>query len=302
MIITPFANSDKVTKGVFSFLIRNNLEWRICMEKELKEQISSADLCIIGIGSEWNWVKSGMKNDPRYNELLEYCKIEGNHSILPIVEYEYAYYNSNKKIEEAYTGLRKLIGDKKYFIISDLFLQDAPRYGFDAEKCVNPCGNYLYLQTAFSDDEIYNVKDVPEFMERVDTIHKIITELDGHIGEDSSFSSVFFNGKQLYLNQKRQEYSKIKYNETVYKARWDEYMKYLTGTLNRNLLILELGVGLEYPTVVRWPFEKVTFINKKAHLVRVHEKLYHHTPEIEDKTDSIQMNSVDYILQESKGL
>ena len=79
-------------------------------------------------------------------------------------------------------------------------------------------------------------------------------------------------------------------------------MTYLSRTLNSNLLILELGVGLEYPTVVRWPFEKITFINKKAHLIRVHEKLYHHTPEIDGKTDSIPMNSVDYCLQESKGL
>ena len=143
---------------------------------------------------------------------------------------------------------------------------------------------------------------MPVFTELVDSIHKIITELDGNIGDDSSFSSIFFDGKQLYLNQKRQEYSKIKYNEKSYIKTWEDYMAFLSRTLNSNLLILELGVGLEYPTVVRWPFEKVTFINKKAHLVRVHEKLYHHTPEIENKTDSIQMNSVDYILQESEGL
>ena len=43
------------------------------MEQELKEQISSADLVIIGIGNEWNWVRMGIKEDPRYQELLEYC-------------------------------------------------------------------------------------------------------------------------------------------------------------------------------------------------------------------------------------
>ena len=104
------------------------------------------------------------------------------------------------------------------------------------------------------------------------------------------------------MTEKRQEYSKIKYNEKSYIETWKDYTTFLSRTLNSNLLILELGVGLEYPTVIRWPFEKVAFINNKAHLVRVHEKLYHHTPEIENKTDSIQMNSVEYILQESKGL
>ena len=35
------------------------------MKTELKEQISSADIVIVGIGNEWNWVKTGINNDPR---------------------------------------------------------------------------------------------------------------------------------------------------------------------------------------------------------------------------------------------
>ena len=272
------------------------------MEKELSELIGNADQCIIGLGSEWNWVNSGISKDSRYDQIIEYCKHEGNQWLLPIVEYEFAYYNNDNRIEEAYKGLRKLLGDKKYFLVSDLFLQDALLYGFDIDRVVYPCGNYMYLQTANDKDELMEAQKIPEYMELVDSIHKIITDLDGNLGEESSFSRPFLSGRELYLNQKRTEYSKIVYNESAYKGRWDEYMQYLARTLNSNLLILELGVGLEHPTVVRWPFEKVAFINKKAHLVRVHEKLYHHTPEIGDKTDSIQMNSVDYILQESKGL
>ena len=272
------------------------------MEQGLKEQISSSDLIIVGIGSEWNWVKKGINNDPRYAGLLEYCSHDGNQFLLPIIEFEYAHYNTDKKIEEAYRALRNLIGDKKYFLVSDIFLQDALKYGFDEKRCVYPCGNYKYLQSSNPDEELIEAENVPVFMELVDSIHKLITGLDGNLGEDSSFSNIFFDGKELYLNQKRQEYSKIKYNEKSYIETWKDYTTFLSRTLNSNLLILELGVGLEYPTVVRWPFEKVAFINNKAHLVRVHEKLYHHTPEIENKTDSIQMNSVEYILQESKGL
>ena len=180
-------------------------------------------------------------------------------------------------------------------------MQDAVSCGFDLKNFVNPCGNYDYLQSS-SNEELLKAEDVPEFMDIVNSIHKIVTEFGGNIEINNSLSKISFNGKQLYLNQKRPEYSKIKYNESAYIERWDSYMKYLSSTLNKNLLILELGVGLECPTVVRWPFEKVTFINKKAHLVRVHEKLFQYTKEIADKTDSIQMNSVDFILQESKGL
>lgn len=272
------------------------------MTGTLRESIENADSIIIGIGNEWNWVKKGIKSDDRYSGLINYSKKEDYRWLLPIIEYEYAYYNSDKRIEDAYHGLKNLIGDKKYFLISDLCLQDALLYGFDPSKSVYPCGNYMYVQTPEADGELYNAEECSEFTSLVNKIHDIVISENGVLPDDIHFTKPFLEGKELYLNQKRDEYRNIKYNEKSYQGNWDVYTKYLTHTLNSNLLILELGVGLEYPTVMRWPFEKVTFINKKAHLIRVHEKLYQHTPEIEDKTDSIQMDSVNYILQESKGL
>lgn len=272
------------------------------MTYKLADQIEKSDLIIIGIGNEWNWVKNGLKNDDRYKELIKYSSLEGNRWFLPVIEYEYAYYNSDERIENAYKGLRKLIGDKKYFLVSDLCLQDALFYGFDPEKSVYPCGNYMFLQDAQGDGELCSAEKCEEFFSLVKKVHEIVESGEVLLSKDMSFSKPVVNGKELYLNQKRQEYSDIKYNESFYLGNWDIYKKYLTRTLNSNLLVLELGVGLEYPTVVRWPFEKVTFINKKARLIRVHERLYQHIPEIEDKTDSVKMNSVNYIIQESNGL
>ena len=160
----------------------------------------------------------------------------------------------------------------------------------------------MFLQDAQGDGELYSAEKCEEFFSLVKKVHEIVESGEVLLSEDMSFSKPVVNGKELYLNQKRQEYSDIKYNESFYLGNWDIYKKYLTRTLNSNLLVLELGVGLEYPTVVRWPFEKVTFINKKARLIRVHERLYQHIPEIEDKTDSVKMNSVNYIIQESNGL
>jgi len=272
------------------------------MAETLAEQIEKSDFIIIGIGNEWNWVKNGLKNDDRYKGIINYAGKEGNEWLLPVIEYEYAYYNSDDGIENAYNGLKKLIGDKKYFLVSDICFQDALLYGFDPAKSVYPCGNCMYLQSEDQDGELYSAEKCEEFTSLVKKIHDIIISDNGEIPDDISFSKPVMNGKEVYLNQKRQEYNNIKYNESAYLGNWDIYKKYLTNTLNSNLLVLELGVGLEYPTVIRWPFEKVTFINKKAHLIRVHERLYQHIPEIEDKTESIKMNSVNYIMQESKGL
>ena len=272
------------------------------MTENLKTQIDNCDLCIVGVGHEWDWVTMGIHSDERYSKLLKYCDKEGFQWLLPLVEYEYAFYHTDNRIDSAYEGLRKLLGKKRYFLVSDLFLQDALMHGFEPENCVYPCGNYMYLQTPDLEDELILSEKCPEFQAIIDRIHDIIVSNDGNFDEGESFVRPFLNGKELYLNQKRQEYRNIKYNEIAYKGKWDDYMRYLSSTLNFKLLVLELGVGLEYPTVVRWPFEKVAFINNKAHFIRVHERLYQHTKEIEDKTDSIQMNSVNFILQECKGL
>lgn len=271
------------------------------MAQKLTELFDEYDLFVIGIGDEWNWVKRGIRSDSRYSSILEYCSNEGNQYLLPIVEYEYAYYNIDNRTVDAYRGLRKLVGDKKHFVVSDIFLQDALLYGFDYERAVFPCGNYMYLQTNDAFDGLLNAEKTEEFREVVDKIHTLITEHDGKL-EGMTFNKPFKDGKEWSLNQKRAEYRSRQYNEAPYKDGWNKYMKYLTETINKKLLLLELGVGLDYPTVIRWPFEKVAFANDKAHLVRVHEKLYHHTPEIAAKTESIKMNSVDYILQESNGL
>jgi hypothetical protein len=269
------------------------------MEKKLSEYVNDCDMIIVGIGSEWDWIRRGLKSDSRYSDLLEYCKDEQNEWLLPILEFEYGYYNNDATIDDAYKKLRDIIGDKDYFLVADIFLQDALLNGFDSEKCVFPCGNYRYLQSGNADDPLIDVTKCEDFQGIINRIHRMIEGRNGVLMEGEGFYKPFFDGKTLYLNQKRQEYSKIKYNESSYLDNWDKYTKYLSSTMGKNLLMLELGVSLDYPTVIRWPFEKVAFVNNKAHLIRVHEKLYHHTPEIKDKTDSIQMNSVNYILQES---
>lgn len=76
---------------------------------------------------------------------------------------------------------------------------------------------------------------------------------------------------------------------------WGKYNKWLTATLNNNLLILELGVGLNFPQFIRFPFEKVAFYNMKSQFVRVHHMLYQLPQEIGDKGYCLKQNAVDLL-------
>lgn len=78
---------------------------------------------------------------------------------------------------------------------------------------------------------------------------------------------------------------------------WNFYNRWLSMTLNRKLLLLELGEGFESPGFIRWPFENITFINNKAKLYRIHAKLSNIPENIRDKSVAVKENSLEYIVK-----
>ena len=62
--------------------------------------------------------------------------------------------------------------------------------------------------------------------------------------------------------------------------------------LNRKLCILELGAGMEYPTVIQFPpLKRLPISTEKARFYRVHSRLYQMTAELKEKGVSIQAKS-----------
>ena len=84
----------------------------------------------------------------------------------------------------------------------------------------------------------------------------------------------------------------IPFDVSLTEEKWNSYMNWLARTLNRKLVILELGEGFLQPTIVRWPFEKTTAINHKAHLYRVHKTFYQISDEISEKATAVKSDSV----------
>ena len=71
-------------------------------------------------------------------------------------------------------------------------------------------------------------------------------------------------------------------------------------TLNKKLCVLELGVGMNLPNIIRWPFEKIAYYNKKASFFRVNGSLYQLTEKLSDKGISIGENAIDFLLADCK--
>ena len=87
------------------------------------------------------------------------------------------------------------------------------------------------------------------------------------------------------------------YIEEGYLPQWKAYQEWLGRTLNRNLLALELGEGFRMPKLIRWPFEKTVFFNKKAHMYRVNQTFAQISGDIGERAVSVRENSVDFIMK-----
>jgi len=172
-----------------------------------------------------------------------------------------------KELREAYAVLWNLVRDKDYYVVTTVTDGAVYDTDFDSRRVVAPCGNIHWRQCSKAcTKDIWEEGEVPD-----DICPHCMAPLTGNTVEAET------------------------YIEEGYLPRWEAYKKWQTGTLNRRLVILELGEGFKTPTVMRWPFEKIGFFNQKSVFYRIHETFFQMPKEIGERGVGIQENSVAFI-------
>lgn len=174
--------------------------------------------------------------------------------------------NKAGDIISVYDKLNKIIKEKDFFLVTTVTDGEIFKSSLDQKRMVAPCGNVTWRQCSKS-----CTKDIWE---------------QGEIADDNCpHCRAPLTGNTIEAEN---------YIEEGYLPQWNSYTSWLGGTLNKKLLILELGVGFGAPTVIRWPFEKTVSINQKAHMYRIHGKYAQLSEEIKGKADSISADSVEF--------
>ena len=78
---------------------------------------------------------------------------------------------------------------------------------------------------------------------------------------------------------------------------WDTYLKWVMGSMNRNILLLELGVSLVQPEIIRFPFEKMAAVNMKSNFIRVNKKLPFIPENLSEKAISVKDDPVELMIE-----
>lgn len=255
------------------------------MQNNIKETIENSQMILVGLGEELDETLEIKKSD-------DYRQIEAkteNSWILPFVMRKMLKDRTEKK-QEFYTSLFQLLKDKNYFVVSVCMDGYLNEFAPEKERVVSPCGQFEKLQCSGACSEtLYDISE--------ETEQQIERFIQGELKESDIAEPVCpCCGKSLVFNNIQAE----AYLESGYLEQWGKYTKWLQGTLNRNLCLIELGVGMKYPTVIRWPFEKTAFFNQKAKMYRVHSRLYQVTEELKEKAAGICENPENFVKELSK--
>lgn len=254
--------------------------------RAIAEKIREADLVLVGLGEELDKLKELVVSG-RYEELAGKTPFPWAVPFVRKVLLE----ETRKEEAEWYQLLADCLRQKNYFVVS--LSRDGSIGGsaLEAGRMVEPCGGYERLQCCEGcSRELYQVPrellaQIREFVGGAEGEQNWNEPLCPHCGK-----ALVFNNTDDARN----------YVEEGYLERWQVYRKWLQGTVNKRVCILELGVGMKYPTVIRWPFEKMVFFNQKAELFRVHDRLYQIPEEIRERGYGICQKPEDFIKELSE--
>ena len=255
--------------------------------RELSERVRDAELVLVGLGESFQYDWNALTSDIRYREIE--AEIGNNQEyiwIIPFLQKMILQQSGDNRWNRAYKNLEKILAEKNYFIISLCMDDYIYNTGLEENRVVTPCGGFRKMQC--DNNCSHELSEIPQ--ESYDAVLRYYRK---ELPVDALQEPICpLCGSKLRFNQ----LGVTRYAEEGYLERWSEYTKWLQGTVNKKLCVLELGVGMEYPTIIRFPFEKIVFYNQKAFLYRIHPSLYQIGEEIGGRGCSVKENPVDFLL------
>ena len=174
----------------------------------------------------------------------------------------------------------KIAKDKNYFILSTNVDGQFYNSGFDENKifevqgdygylqCENACHNKLYDNKELVHKWIENTKDCKIPSELVMKCPVCGGNMDMNLRKDANF----VQDEKWYVQDER-------------------YKEFLKEAENKNVVLLEIGVGFNTPGIIRYPFEQMVKANDKIRLIRINKDYPMPMLDIRNKTVSFDENA-----------
>lgn len=158
-----------------------------------------------------------------------------------------------------YSDLFDSIKDKNYFIITTNVDGQFEKAGFSKDIIFAPQGDYgLFQCEKPCCDEVFDNKDM---------IDKMVSNID--------YESFIIRSEDIPICHKCGGYMSRNlrvdntFVETPHLLKQKDYVKFINNSSKEKLVLIELGVGFNTPSIIRWPFDGITAKYPNTSLIRV---------------------------------
>lgn len=240
---------------------------------ECKRLLECSDAVIIGAGAGLSTAAglrySGERFTENFPDFISRYGLTDMYSSafypFPTLEERWAYFSRHININRyavgvlpLYETLLNMVKDFNYFVITTNGDAQFFQAGFDSEKIFATQGDYSKFQCEVPcTDTLYDNRSMVEEMVKSQTDCRIPTnllpicpkcgkKLEPHLRIDETFVE----------------------NENWYRAN-KRYLDFINNYRDKNIVLLELGVGFNTPTIIRFPFEQLSSSLDKCTLIRV---------------------------------
>lgn len=172
-----------------------------------------------------------------------------------------------------YQTLFELVGDKDYFVITTNVDAQFYKAGFAQDRIFAVQGDYGKLQCAKGcHDTLYDNQNL---------VRRMVSEQKDCRVPSALVPKCPVCGGEMEVNIRKDLY--FVQDRTWYAAK-KRYEDFYDRACGKNTVLLELGVGYNTPTIIRFPFERMVYENKGAFLVRMNTQYPEAIPENAAKT------------------
>jgi NAD-dependent SIR2 family protein deacetylase len=160
------------------------------------------------------------------------------------------------------TPLHKLLldmfADKNVFLLSTNADKQFEKAGLSTDKIFCTQGDYFHIQCERGcHDKTY---DAVELFRKMDEARKDCM-IPSHLVPKCPVC-----GAPMAMNLRKDQY--FVQDDEWYEAE-ERFGKYLTDAIDKKLVLIELGVGFNTPTIIRFPFEKLVREHDNIRLIRL---------------------------------
>ncbi len=251
----------------------------------LKEQIHTADAIVIGAGAGLStaagFTYSGERFRKYFFDFAEKYPIRDMYSggFYPFDDMEefwawwsrHIYYNRYVDApSDVYGNLKKLVEDKDYFVLTTNVDHQFQRAGFDKQRLFYTQGDYGLLQSARP--TVAKTYDNQEIIEKMLEAQGFVRDEDGifQVPEDRNIKMRIpsdlipicpDDGLPMTTNLRADD---LFVEDEGWHAASKRYEDFLVNHYGQHILFLELGVGMNTPVIIKFPFWRFTDDNENA--------------------------------------